>query len=407
MFGRRLAIAATGSVAVLLTASCANTGSGGNEADAAASDESGPLTVGAILPLSGPSGPNGETVLQGIETCAQIVNEDGGVDGREIEVLSRDDESTPAVGVTAANELAREGVDVVMGGWNSPVTLAIQPVLAREEVLNITSIPQSSEILGGADPNALRLNAGNQVGGYVAAKHLGEEVGAERIAVMYENDAYGLDGVKQFRESLSEIAPDAEVVADEKFAFTDTDFRVALSGVKQSNPDAVFTLNAAAVTGQPTMMKQANQAQVDATMFAATGTLPPSVAELAGDAASEGWRSAEIYFPDQEPFSGYEINNRFVDLYSEASGGSKPDKYAALGCQSVLVWAHGISESGSTAASDVSDAIKGSTISDTVMGEVEFTDEGQMISDVYTFEVENGEFAPLGEVEVPTEIWQN
>lgn len=407
MLGRRLAIAATGSLAVLLTASCANTGPGGAEEEPAASNESGPLTIGAIMPLSGPSGPNGETVLQGIETCAQIVNEDGGVEGREIKVLSRDDESTPAVGVTAANELAREGVDVVMGGWNSPVTLAIQPVLVREEILNITSIPQSSEIIGGADPNAIRLNAGNQVGGYVAAKHLGEEVDAQRIAVMYENDAYGIDGVEQFKESLAETAPDAKIVADEKFAFTDTDFRVALSDVKQSNADAVFTLNAAAVTGQPTMMKQANQIGIDAIKFAATGTLPPSVAELAGDEASEGWRSAEIYFPDQEPFSTYDVNNRFVDLFSEASGGTMPDKYAALGCQSVLVWAQAVEEAGTTAASEVADSIKGATFSDTVMGEVEFTNEGQMVSDVYTFEVQGGEFSPLGQVEVPAEIWQD
>jgi branched-chain amino acid transport system substrate-binding protein len=406
MLRKRLALSATSTLAVLLAASCANTEGSGNGNEAAPEQQEGPLKIGAIMPLSGPSGPNGETVLKGIETCAQLVNEDGGVDGREVEVLSRDDESTPAVGVTAANELIREDVDVVMGGWNSPVTLAMQPVLTRAGVLNITSIPQSSEILGGADPNAIRLNAGNQVGGYVAAKHLGEEVGAQRIAAMYENDAYGLDGVKQFRESLAEVAPDAEIVADEKFAFTDTDFRVVLSNVKQSNPDAIFTLNAAAVTGQPTMMKQANQIGIDAVKFAATGTLPPSVVDLAGDAASEDWRSAEIYFPEEEPFSDYEVNNRFVDLYSEG-GGDLPDKYAALGCQSVLVWAHAVEKAGSTGADEVADAIKGSTISDTVMGDVEFTDEGQMISDVYTFEVKDGEFAPLGQVEVPAEIWKN
>jgi len=73
----------------------------------------------------------------------------------------------------------------------------------------------------------------------------------------------------------------------------------------------------------------------------------------------------------------------------------------------VLVWAQAVQDAGTTAASEVADAIKGTTFSDTVMGEVEFTDEGQMVSDVYTFEVKDGEFAPLGQVEVPTEIWQD
>lgn len=406
MLVKRLSMVATTTLAVLVTASCSNAGSDGGDGGSEALGGDGPLTIGAIMPLSGPSGPNGETVLQGIQACAQVVNDDGGIEGQEIEVVSVDDESTPAVGVTAANELAREGVDVVMGGWNSPVTLAIQPVLVRQGILNITSIPQSSEILGGADPNAIRLNAGNQVGGYVAAKYLGEELGAKQIAVMYENDSYGIDGVEQFKESLAEVAPDAEIVADEKFAFTDTDFRVVLSNVKQSNPDALFTLNAAAVTGQPTMMKQTAQMGLDATKFAATGTLPPSVAELAGDAASEGWRSAEIYFPDQEPFSTYEVNDRFIELFTEASEGTMPDKYAALGCQSVLVWAEAVAEAGTTDATEVADTIKGATFEDTVMGDVQFTDEGQMISDVYTFEVKDGAFTPLGQVEVPDEIWQ-
>jgi branched-chain amino acid transport system substrate-binding protein len=399
----RQRLAALGAAVALLTGACANNGAAGG---GSSNDESGPLTIGVIVPMSGPSGPGGETVLAGIKAAVDVVNEDGGVDGRQVKVISRDDESTPAVGVTAANDLARAGADVIMGGWNSDVTLAIQPVLAREGLLNITSIPQSSEILGGADPNAIRMNAGNPVGGYVAAQHIGKELGAKRVAVMYEDDSYGIDGVKQFKSSLESVAPQASIVDEEQFSFEDTDFRVPLSGVKDAQPDAVFTLNAASVTGQPTMMKQAAQLGLNSQLFAATGTLPPSVVQLAGAEVSEGWQSAEIYFPDQAPFSGYEANKTFVDAFSGSNGGALPDKYAALGGMSVEVWAQAVEKAGTTSAPEVADQIKGSSFTDTVMGDVSFTDDGQMISDVYTLEVRNGELVPMAKVDVPDEIWQ-
>ena len=93
-----------------------------------------------------------------IQTMAALINESGGVLGRKIEIVSRDDESTPAVGVSRATELMSLGVSVIIEGWNSPVTLAMQPVIARgadlaqlrlefvgcERVHNAISIPSSA-----------------------------------------------------------------------------------------------------------------------------------------------------------------------------------------------------------------------------------------------------------------------
>jgi branched-chain amino acid transport system substrate-binding protein len=90
-----------------------------------------PIKVGVIFPLSGGAGPQGQHVTQAIQAMAALINESGGVLGRPIEILARDDESTPAVGVSRANELISAGVSVIVEGWNSPVTLAMQPVFNR------------------------------------------------------------------------------------------------------------------------------------------------------------------------------------------------------------------------------------------------------------------------------------
>jgi branched-chain amino acid transport system substrate-binding protein len=128
------------------------------------------IKVGTILPLSGGAGPQGQHVTNAIQTMAALINESGGVLGRKIEIVSRDDESTPAVGVSRATELMSLGVSVIIEGWNSPVTLAMQPVIARGGVLDITAISKADPILSGeGNPLAIRLNSSNSQDGAVIA----------------------------------------------------------------------------------------------------------------------------------------------------------------------------------------------------------------------------------------------
>lgn len=389
------------------TAGCANTeepadGEGAAPAAAGCGEGDGPIKVGVIVPLSGPAGPNGEDVLQAIETQAAIVNEAGGVLGRQLEVISRDDESTPASGVSAANDLIAEGVSVIMGGWNSPVTLAIQPVTDRADVLNITTIPQNASIIGGADPTAIRLNAGNAVGGYAAGQFIVNELGAQRVAMLLQNDAYGNDAGMFLTETLQELG--AEVVATEKFEYTDTDFRIPLSSIAAADPDVVFSANAAESSGMPALATQYAQSGIEAPHFAGTGTISPKVIELAGGAAIDGLYSADIYFPEAPAFADIEANNEFIAAFQEATG-ALPDKYAALGAQGVDVWAQAVESVEGCTRQDVADAIQGQTFSDTIFGEVTFTDAGQMRTTLYGFQVTNGEIEVLDEIEVPDEVW--
>ena len=88
------------------------------------------IKVGTIFPLSGGAGPDGQSVTNAVKLAIEQVNEKGGLLGRKITLVSKDDESTPAVGVSRANEMIAEKVDLVIEGWNSPVTLAMQPILA-------------------------------------------------------------------------------------------------------------------------------------------------------------------------------------------------------------------------------------------------------------------------------------
>ena len=66
-----------------------------------------PIKVGTVFPLSGGAGPNGKAVTDAVKVAAEMINKSGGLLGRQLVVISKDDESTPAVGVSRANETDR------------------------------------------------------------------------------------------------------------------------------------------------------------------------------------------------------------------------------------------------------------------------------------------------------------
>ncbi|MEL6220608.1 MAG: ABC transporter substrate-binding protein, partial [Pseudomonadota bacterium] len=94
-----------------------------------------PIKIGLIASLSGPSAKSGEAITRGMMLAISEINADGGVLGRPLELLRRDDEANPGKGLTAARELIqREGVTVLFGGLQTPVSLAIVPYVNQVEV---------------------------------------------------------------------------------------------------------------------------------------------------------------------------------------------------------------------------------------------------------------------------------
>ncbi|MCB5174625.1 MULTISPECIES: ABC transporter substrate-binding protein [Microvirga] len=346
-----------------------------------------PVKVGVIFPLSGGAGPQGQHVTQAIQAMASIINESGGVMGRQIEILSRDDESTPAVGVSRANELISEGVSVIIEGWNSPVTLAMQPVINRAGILDITAISKADPILSGeGNPLAVRLNSSNSQDGAVIAKYIADRK-AKKIAFLTENDAYGNGAQESIEAELKKINYEYEKVAEEKFPFSQADFRVALTNVRAANPDITVAINANEGLGMPALIRQAKQSRLPGQLVTAVGTVAPSVISVAGEAAN-GVVGADIYFPDVEPFASNEMNKKFVAKTKEMFDYT-PDKYMALGAAALQVWAMAANELKTLDKEPIAKRIRGGTFDGTIFGKMQFGPNGQLMSDHKLFTIED------------------
>jgi len=352
------------------------------------------IKVGTIFPLSGGAGPDGQTVTNAVKLVVDQINAKGGLLGRKLTVVSKDDESTPAVGVSRANEMVAEKADVVIEGWNSPVTLAMQPILARGGVLDITAVSKADLILAGqTNPYAVRINSSNGFDAEVIAKYVVNSLKAKTVAFLTQNDVYGNGFQTAVEEEFKKLNFSGKIVSTEKFAFKDTDFRVQLTNLKTANPDAIIVTNSSNSSGLPAMVEQYRQADIKSTFVGAVGIMLSTVFKVAGD-ANNGIISADIYFWDLPPFNGIAESNNFAAAYKKAYG-VDPDKSAALGAGAVQVWASAVEATKSLDRKTVAEAIRGKTIKGTVFGDATFLPNGQLRPRYVVFKVVDGKNAKL------------
>jgi branched-chain amino acid transport system substrate-binding protein len=352
------------------------------------------IKVGTIFPLSGGAGPDGQTVTNAVKLMVDQINAKGGLLGRKLVVVSKDDESTPAVGVSRANEMIAEKADVVIEGWNSPVTLAMQPILARAGVLDITAVSKSDLILAGeSNPQAIRINSSNSFDAAVIAKYVVENLKAKTVAFLTQNDVYGNGFQAAVEAEFKKLNFAGQIVTTEKFAFKDTDFRVQLTNLKTANPDAIIVTNSSNSSGLPAMVEQYRQADVKSAFVGAVGIMLTTVFKVAGD-ANNGIVSADIYFWDLPPFNAIKESNDFAAAFKKAYG-ADPDKSAALGAAAVQVWASAVEATKSLDKKTVAEAIRGKTIKGTVFGDATFLPNGQLQPRYVVFKVVDGKTAKL------------
>lgn len=347
-----------------------------------------PIKVGVIFPLSGGSGPNGQAAVKATEAMAAMINDAGGVLGRPIQLVVRDDEGTPAVGVARANELVVEGVSAVVEGWNSPVSLAMQPIFNRANIFDITSNAQADQILSGeGNPLAVRLNSAGSLNGEATARFIKKQ-GYRKLAFLVQNDIYGNGGQAALEAGLKKAGVDAEIVTVQKFPASQLDFRGIYTSVRSAQPDAVVFWNASTATGVPAMINQYRQMRMTAPLIAAAGVVVESTVDTVG-AAANGIFSSDFYFSDIPPFNQIPQNNAFVAKVKQVTG-NKPDKYMAMAAMALQVWAKAANEVKSLDKEAIAKHIRGRSMNDTLLGNVVFAPNGQLQAKFYDFTVRDG-----------------
>jgi branched-chain amino acid transport system substrate-binding protein len=206
-----------------------------------------PIKIGLVAALSGQSALSGEGITRGLTMAINEINAAGGVLGRKIELVRRDDESNPAKGQLAARELIdSEHCAVLFGGIDSPVSLAIVP-LANEMHTPLMGVWAAATKItqNGANPNyAFRVSAvdalvDKRLLAYAVTKH-----GAKAPGLMLINNGWG----ESNRAGLTATAEQTGVklAGIEKFEEQDADLSPQASRLKAAGADSVILVANAA-----------------------------------------------------------------------------------------------------------------------------------------------------------------
>ena len=184
-----------------------------------------------------------EPYKKGMELAVEQVNAAGGVGGKKLQLIVRDDNATPGDAVRAAEELyTREKIDVLTGSFLSHVGLALTDYAKQKKRFFLASEPLADKI-DWADGNhyTYRLRGST----YMQTAMLVEEalkLKKKRWAIVYPNYEYGQSAIATFKTLMKAKQPDIEFVAEQAPALGKIDAGSVVQALADSKPDAIFNV---------------------------------------------------------------------------------------------------------------------------------------------------------------------
>jgi branched-chain amino acid transport system substrate-binding protein len=184
-----------------------------------------------------------EPYKKGMELAVEEVNAAGGVNGKKLELITRDDNASPGDAVRAAEELvSREKIDVLAGAFLSNTGLALTDFAKQKKFFYLAGEPLTDKIIwGSGNKYTFRLRPGT----YMQAAMLVPEAAKlkkKRWAVVYPNYEYGQSAVAAFKELLKAAQPDVEFVAEQAPPLGKLDAGSVVQALADAKPDAIFNV---------------------------------------------------------------------------------------------------------------------------------------------------------------------
>ena len=272
-----------------------------------------PIRVGFVAGLSGRVADLGVAGRNGAILAMEERNAAGGIGGRPIELLIRDDEQNPEKAKQVVSELLGQNLEVIIGPMTSSMAMTMLPLVNASQTILVSPTVTTTD-LQGKDDNFLRVISVTTEYASKNARYQYEKLGRRKTAVLYDtkNSSYTLSWLNDFRKTFTELG--GTIIREQPFQSSDEGaFSAIVSDVLAAGPDLVLTIaNAvdAAIICQQVRKQNPSQAIVMAE-WASTERF----AELAGTASEEVYVSQ--FLDRNDPSPRYQ---NFLKAYRERFG---------------------------------------------------------------------------------------
>ncbi|MDM0069812.1 ABC transporter substrate-binding protein [Variovorax sp. J31P207] len=286
------------------------------------------LTVGVVLPLTGPASGLGIPVKNQIALWPKTIA------GENLKVVVLDDATDPTTGVKDTQRLVTEDkVDVIIGSAATPVAIPMADVAAESGTVQLAASPAG--LPPGKDKWTFRLPQSNDVMAYAVVQHMKSQK-VKTIGFLGYTDAYGELWLKALTAEAEKNG--MKVVATERFGRADTSVTAQVLKLTSANPDAILIVASGSGAGMPqkAVMERGFKGKVYQTHAAATQDLMRTAGKDAeGTFVVSGPATVAEQLPDAHPSKKAAVD--FVQQYEKAYGPGSRNQFAGHGADALTV----------------------------------------------------------------------
>lgn len=341
------------------------------------------IKIGGVYPLTGDVPAIGASMENCVKMAIEEANEAGGVLGKQVELVSEDDQDAPAVASNAITKLIEEDqVDIVLGSFASSCSISMATIAKDNQMpmICIGSVNKNVTLEGGG--YVYRACFTDEMLGKVSAQFAMERLNATKVAMLYDMSQDFCIGISEvFRNYFEEHG--GTVVYEKTYNKGESDFKAYLTELSSMDFDVLYLPDNYPTAGL--IVKQAREMGIDCDILGTDAWADKGLIDVAGDAV-EG-----CYFPDHVALNveDEKIQN-FVKKYEEKYG-SEPNAFGVLAYDATLIALEAIENAGSTDSEKIVEALK-ATDMEGLSSHYSFDENGDAIKSVVIEKVENGAF---------------
>jgi ABC-type branched-subunit amino acid transport system substrate-binding protein len=220
------------------------------------------IVFGQATALEGPASALGQGMRMGLEAAFAEINKAGGVKGRKLELKSIDDGYEPTKSIEAVKKLLEEDkVFAIVGAVGTPTAAATQPIATAAGAPFIGAFTGAEFLREPYKPLVMNIRASYFQETEAMVEHLTKDLGASKIAIMYQDDAFGQAGLAGVKKALEKRQ--MQLAGEGTFERNTVAVKAALLAVKKAVPDAVIMISPYKPAAE--FIKLARQIKLDAT----------------------------------------------------------------------------------------------------------------------------------------------
>ncbi len=388
-YAKRLVSLSLAAVMLGSLAACKNSTSSNQEAQT--------IRIGVVCPLTGESSLFGDVLANTVKLLAKQKNEEGGLLGKQIEVMVYDNRDDAVETTNAARKaILNDKVVAFIGTDSSATTLALGEVAAEHEIPFITSIATNSKITmtdeGEVRPWAFRACLSDPQSGAILGQYAVNECNYEKIAIIYEIGSDFSAGVTaEFSKSVE--ASGGTIVTKEAYNTGDVDYRAVLTKIKNSGDFDALYIAAGYYKQIGLIANQARELGIGQPFLTTEGAMSKELFDIAGDSVEGMIYNVTV---DMESENVHDLLEAFIAEWGyDPSNNVGPDCYLAYDAFMLLTGA--IEKAGEAKPDKIRDALENTTELQGMTCKITFDPKNHLVyREVPIYKLVNGEFTEVG-----------